>query len=322
MRVVERFKQLNGFAKFAWFIVAYNILVIIWGAFVRASKSGDGCGSHYPLCDGSNLVPLNPTTATIIEFTHRLTTGLDGILVLALVIWAFLTFAQGSQVRRAAIFSFVFILTEGAIGAGLVLFELVAENKSIARALSMSAHLVNTLILLLFLSLTSWFASGGKAIALHGNERRAMFLGLGLFLVALVGMSGAASALGNTLYPGRELSDALNQPDVPVLTKALVWLELWHPFLSVVASIYLIALAQPLRQSRHGEWTSRFANSTLFLIGGQMVFGALTLIFLAPIWMQLVHLLLAQLMWISLVLLAATALGEPKFTHATNEKIV
>jgi heme A synthase len=319
MRLVEHFKSLSSFAKFAWFVVAYNILVIMWGAFVRASKSGDGCGNHYPLCDGSNLVPLNPTIATVIEFLHRVTTGLDGIIVLALVIWAFYAFAKRHRVRRAAVLSFVFILTEGAIGAGLVLFELVAENKSLARAVSMSAHLVNTLILLLFLSLTAWFASGGKVIRIRENARRALFLGLGLLLVALVGMSGAVAALGNTLFPGRELSEALNQPDVPLLVKAFVWLEIWHPFLSVVTSIYLIAVVQPLRSARNSAWIKRFANGTLLLIGAQMIFGTLNLVFLAPIWMQLVHLLLAELMWIALVLLFAAALAEPKFAYAANE---
>lgn len=323
MRLVEHFKRLSGFAKFAWFLVAYNILVIIWGAFVRASKSGDGCGSHYPLCDGINIVPLNPTIATVIEYLHRVTTGLDGVLVLALVIWAFLVFAKGQQARRTAVLSFIFILTEGAIGAFLVKFELVANNISVNRALTMSFHLVNTLILLFFLSLTAWFASGGKSINWRGNERRAIFLGLGLFLVVMVGMSGAVAALGNTLFPGRELSEALNQPDVPIIVKAFVWLELWHPFLSVVTGIYLIAFIQPLRQLRNDEWTRRFATYTLLIIGGQIIFGVLTLILLAPVWMQLIHLLLAESLWIALVLLSASALSAPSLTaRSTNENFV
>ena len=320
MRFVEPFKQLNAFAKFAWFMVGYNVLVIIWGAFVRASKSGDGCGSHYPLCDGANLVPLDPTLATVIEFLHRVTTGLDGVLVLVLCIWAFLAFGKRNPVRRVAVFSLVFILTEGAIGAFLVKFQLVADNISLNRAVTMSFHLVNTLILLLFLTLTAWFASGGQTLKIRGNERRAAFVGLGLFLVVLIGMSGAVSALGNTLFPGHELSEALKQPNVPLVLKVFIWLELWHPFLSVLTSIYLIALAQPLRSIRSAVWTRRFANSALLIIGTQVIFGTFTLIFLAPIWMQLVHLLLAQLMWISLILLSATALAEPKFAHAADDR--
>ena len=44
--------RLNRFAKLAWAVVAVNLLVIVWGAYVRASFSGDGCGDHWPLCNG------------------------------------------------------------------------------------------------------------------------------------------------------------------------------------------------------------------------------------------------------------------------------
>lgn len=318
MKLIEHFKQLSRFAKFASFVVAYNVLVIIWGALVRASKSGDGCGSHYPLCNGE-VIPLNPTLKTIIEFSHRATSGLALLFVLALVIWAFVAFKRKNPIRFYAALSLVMILFEAAIGAFLVKFEFVAGNVSVNRAVIMSLHLVSTLILLIFIVMTAWYASGGKPIIIRGQERRAAFVGIGLFLVGLVGMSGAVSALGNTLYPGRELSEAFHQPDVSFLVKAFVWLELWHPFLSILASIYLIALAQPLRSIRRSEWTRIYANSTLLLIGGQMIFGTLTLVFLAPIWMQLVHLLLADLMWIALVLMSAAALSESKFTFAASE---
>jgi heme A synthase len=303
--------NLSRFAKFAWFVLAYNILVILWGAFVRASKSGDGCGSHWPLCNGE-VVPLEATTKTLIEFTHRVTSGIDGPLVLGLVIWAFLISSKSSSVRRFAVLSFIMVLFEAAIGMFLVKFEFVADNVSTNRAILMSIHLVSTLILLFFMTMTAWYASGGKAIIWRGNERRATLIGVGLFLVGLVGMSGAVSALGNTLFPGRELAEAFVQPDVSLLVKTFVWLQLWHPFLSVLTSIYLIALAQPLRSAKNNEWTRRFANLTLLLIGTQMVCGVLNMFLHAPIWMQLVHLLLADFMWIALVLMSVSALSQNK----------
>lgn len=303
--------NLSRFAKFAWFVVAYNILVILWGAFVRASKSGDGCGSHWPLCNGE-VVPLEATTKTLIEFTHRVTSGIDGPLVLGLVIWAFLVSSKGSLVRRFAVLSLLMVLVEAAIGMFLVKFEFVADNVSTNRAILMSIHLVSTLILLFFMTMTAWYASGGREIIWRGNERRAALIGVGLFLVGLVGMSGAVSALGNTLFPGRELAEAFEQPDVSLLVKTFVWLQLWHPFLSVLTSIYLIALAQPLRSAKNSEWTRRFANWTLLLIGTQMVCGVLNMFLHAPIWMQLTHLLLADLMWIALILMSVSALSQNK----------
>ncbi|HZQ07656.1 MAG TPA: COX15/CtaA family protein, partial [Anaerolineae bacterium] len=134
--------QLNRFAKFAWFVVAYNVLVILWGAFVRASGSGAGCGSHWPLCNGE-VIPLNPSTARLIEFTHRTMSGIALLLVLALVIWAFGAYPRG-RVRTGAIASGVFIILEALIGASLVLFGWVGMDQSTQRVYSISLHLVNT----------------------------------------------------------------------------------------------------------------------------------------------------------------------------------
>ena len=148
------------FAAYAWCVLAFNILVVLWGAYVRASGSGAGCGSHWPLCNGE-VVPRSPALATIIEFTHRVTSGLALALVAGLVAWAFRAFPRRHPARLGAVLSLAFILSEALIGAGLVLFEHVAKNASTARAWSLSAHLVNTLTLLACLALTAWWASGG-----------------------------------------------------------------------------------------------------------------------------------------------------------------
>lgn len=319
--MLSKFLSLNRFARFAWFLVAYNIFIIVWGALVRASKSGDGCGSHYPLCNGE-FVPPNPTLATIIEFTHRLTSGFDGILVLTLAVWALVWFRKNKFVVWAAILSLVFTIVEGAIGAFLVKFELVAGNVSLNRAIVMSFHLVNTLILLMFLTATAYFASGGAPLKIRGSERRALFIGFALLLVALVGMSGAVSALGNTLFPGRELSEALLQPDVPFLLKLFVWIQFLHPALSVVTSFYLVILIQPLRAARNSLETRMTANAALALVAAQMLFGVLLQISLAPIWMQLVHLLLAELMWIALVVLSAATLAYKSTDETVQQKFI
>src|SRR5262245_33905607 len=143
----------DRFAKYAWFALAFNLLVIVWGAFVRASSSGAGCGSHWPLCNGE-IIPSSPTIKTLIEYSHRLSGGLATLVVAVLLVWAFRAYAPRHQMRRLAATAMFLMLTEGAIGAGLVLFEMVAENKSIARGLSISAHLVNTFLLGGILTLT------------------------------------------------------------------------------------------------------------------------------------------------------------------------
>jgi heme A synthase len=94
--------------------------VILWGAFVRATGSGAGCGSHWPLCNGE-LVPRAPQVETVIEFIHRATSGLAFLLVLGLFVLAWRVYPKGDLVRRAAALSFLFIVTEALVGAGLVL---------------------------------------------------------------------------------------------------------------------------------------------------------------------------------------------------------
>ncbi len=192
--------KLSRFAWYAWGVLAYNILVILWGAFVRASGSGAGCGSHWPTCNGE-VIHWPEQTETLIEFTHRLTSGLALILIVGLLVWAFRSYPKGHPVRVGAVLSFIFILTEALIGAGLVLFGWVDENASAARAVAIAIHLVNTFILLAVLTLTAWWASpGGKPLQLKNSWLNGA-LGLGFLAILGVGATGAVIALGDTLFP-------------------------------------------------------------------------------------------------------------------------
>src|SRR3954452_12721405 len=155
----------NTFARFAWFVLGFNLLVIIWGVFLRASKSGDGCGQHWLTCQGE-VVPSAPELKTVIEFSHRITSSLAGILLIVLLAWAYRRWRsektqQSSLVLRTAFCSFLFVVIEGLLGAGLVLTGNTAENLSPERPLWMAGHLINTFILLAFLTLTARYASGG-----------------------------------------------------------------------------------------------------------------------------------------------------------------
>src|ERR1700732_3618630 len=102
--------QMRGVTRFAWAVVWYNVLVILWGALVRATGSGAGCGNHWPLCSGE-VVPQTPALATLIEFTHRATSGIDVVLVAVLVVWAFRAFPRRHPARRGATLSGFFLAT-------------------------------------------------------------------------------------------------------------------------------------------------------------------------------------------------------------------
>ena len=128
--------HLSRFTKYAWFVLIYNIFVILWGAYVRATGSGAGCGSHWPTCNGE-IIPRADEVETLIEFTHRLTSGLAFLLVLGMLIWALRAYPKGHRVRKASGAAMIFIISESLVGAGLVLFEWVAGNISASRVIVM-----------------------------------------------------------------------------------------------------------------------------------------------------------------------------------------
>ena len=304
-------------ARFAWFVVAYNLLVIIWGAFVRASKSGDGCGVSYPLCNGM-IVPHAAEIKTLVEFMHRVSTAPALILVIILVVWTFRRFPRKHLARKMAALSLFFILTEGAIGAALVLYRMVAHDDSVERVFSMSAHLVNTFILLAVLALTAVYASG-KRLIIRSNEISAGVYAVLLAGMILVGMSGAVAALGDTLFPSVSLAEGLRK-DFSETAHYLIRLRVWHPVLSItVGCLAALVAAWQLRQKQISDELKRISIAVIALVAAQLVAGVINVLLLAPIWMQLVHLLLADLLWISLILLAANNLSESAETDGEIE---
>jgi len=298
--------KLNRFATYAWAALGYNLLVIMWGAYVRASVSGDGCGSHWPLCNGE-IIPSTGQVKTLIELTHRLSSGVALLLVVGLVVWARRAYPKKHTVRQAAMFSLLFIITEALIGAGLVLFRMVAENASIARAFWMSGHLVNTFLLLAALTLTAWWASGGERARIRGQGTIIAVFVAALIGMLILGVSGAVTALGDTLFPASSLAEGLQKYSSPT-AHILLPLRILHPVIAIAVGVYLIFVASIARSQRPGVWTKRLAVVLVALVLIQLGAGALNVKLLAPTWMQLVHLLLSDLVWIALMLLMTVAL--------------
>ncbi len=301
--------ELNRFAKFAWSTLAYVLVVIVWGAYVRASGAGAGCGSHWPLCNGE-IIPRTPTIKTLIEYSHRLSSGLALVLVVVMLIWAFRAYGRKHPARIGAALSMFFMLTEAAIGAGLVLFEYVAENKSIARALWMSGHLINTFLLVAAMSLTAWAATTGERFKVRGQGTINWLFAAAIIGTLILGVSGAVTALGGTLFPVTSLAEGLKQ-DLSPTAHVLIRLRFFHPFIAVVVGAFLILTGWLARAWRSGEWTKPLANALIALVIIQLGAGLINLLLHAPIWLQLVHLLMSDLIWIALALLAFTALAQP-----------
>ena len=301
------------FATRAWGILAYNLLVILWGAVVRATGSGAGCGSHWPLCQGE-FVPRAPEVETLIEFSHRISSGLALISVVLLLVWAVRTFPKGHLARKGAWLSMFFMITEALLGAALVLFEYVAFDQSVARAYWMAAHLVNTFLLLAALTLTAWWASGHSAWRWRGQGAVRWLIVVAWLALLLLGVSGAITALGDTLAIRGGIS-----PTESAMVAQLVALRIYHPLLAVVVGAVLAIVAWQLMTRRPTPDTQRWGRTLIVIFGLEFVLGAINVALKAPVWMQLVHLLAADLLWISLILLTASALATYGEVAPTRE---
>jgi cytochrome c oxidase assembly protein subunit 15 len=293
-------KTSRALVRFAWAVVGYNVLVILWGALVRATGSGAGCGNHWPLCNGQ-VIPLSPRVDTVIEFTHRCMTGGSIFVVLGLLVWTFRTTAKGQAARVFAVTSTVLLVNEAFLGALLVKLGYVTGNQSMGRVLVLSIHLSNTLLLLAALTLTARLLGTGqpwRELGVGGAKKVWAFVGLAATLV--VGVSGSLAALGDTLFPASSLRAAFAQ-DFAEGSPWLLRLRGVHPVSAVVAAIFVLWL---VRQARRAG-AARLAVLVLALLGFQFALGLADVLLLAPVWMQILHLLGADLYWVALVTLAA-----------------
>lgn len=287
------------FTRFAWVTLGWNFLVILWGAFVRATGSGAGCGSHWPLCNGE-VIPPSPTVQTLIELTHRLSSGLALLAVLALVWYARRLWPLGHAVRRWAWISLALILVEALLGAGLVLLEYVERNASAGRALYLCAHLTNTFLLLAALAATAWHAMAEHRWSFRSTDP---WLKGALAAILLASVTGAVAALGDTVYPAVSMLEGVRQEFSPE-SPALLRLRLIHPVVSVSAAVVVLIAAF---HSTRGRWQRAIAAGVVV----QLAAGAVNVLLLAPVWMQLLHLALAAALWLLVFAATLPALRPP-----------
>lgn len=305
--------------QYAFFVLAFNIFVMVFGAFVRASGSGAGCGSHWPLCNGV-VVPRAPALETIIEFTHRITSGMTIILIIILAILVYRAFAKGHPARKAVVWVVVFIIVESLIGAVLVLFDLVVHNTSAARVFAMITHLVNTLLLLGSLTLVIWTIRP-KVESIPPPARLKLLLVLGLGAVVLTTASGAIAALGDTIFPDSSLLSGLQQ-DFSETAHILVRLRVYHPVIAVFTGLFLIWSGLQFRKHLPARLARPLVTGLVVLVAVQLLAGLVNVILLAPIWMQLVHLSLTTFIWITYVTCGILLWMKPDLPAGIGQKQV
>ncbi len=292
------------FARFAWGVLAYNVVVILWGALVRATGSGAGCGGHWPLCNGE-LLPNVSQIGTVIEFTHRIMSGVALVLVVGMFAWARRAFPPRHGARRWTGWALVFILTEALLGASLVLLGHVARNESVGRVYSLGTHLINTFLLLASLALAAWFSGQETRPAPNRHTRAFSSTTAGpLVALVLVAVAGVITALGDTLFPSHSLAEGMRD-DFSSTASFLIRLRIIHPILAVGAGFIVALVAFPEYRARHTDRLRALSGWLLALFATQFAVGTSTIVLQAPLSLQLLHLFLADSIWILLVLFTA-----------------
>jgi heme A synthase len=300
-------KRARVYSIYAVITALYTVFVILWGAFVRVTGSGAGCGQHWPTCHGE-IIPRAQTLETLIEVTHRATSGLCMLLIVGLYLLARWAFPKGHRSRFGALLCVVFIIIEALVGASIVLLEYVAYDDSAARAGWMALHLVNTYLLMAVVYLAWWWGKGNRAIQLRVSSPARTFFILAAVGIAIVSVTGAITALGDTLYPiagGTTLSDRITGGEMS--GHYLVRLRVVHPVLACTVALYLMTAPWNVATDR----TKPAAMLITVAAITQVLFGLANVYLAAPAGMQLGHLFLALVVWLSVVNFAAETMSEP-----------
>lgn len=297
---------MTKFNRYAWFVVFYNVAVILWGAVVRATGSGAGCGNHWPRCNGE-IIPTPEAIETVIEFSHRITSVLSGLFVLLLVAGAFYYYKKKSLARRWAVISGVFLVLEAWIGMLLVRRDLVAYNMSVERAWVVAWHLINTFLLVGSLVVTARVSGKGSGKIKIEKNIISILLGIGVVLVLLFNAAGAVTALGDTLFPPESIRQGLRQ-DMDPASNFLIRLRVIHPLLAVVTSYYIFRVCGYIRSQYKDDQLANWINKLNMIILAQIAIGFINLFLLTPIFLQIIHLLFALLFWIVFVMVILNAL--------------
>ena len=300
-RIINAIRNGRGLPTYAAFVVGFMVLVILEGAVVRATGSGAGCGAHWPLCNGE-ILPHHPRLATIIEFTHRSLTGICTTLVAVLIAWTFLARPRGDRVRKAAVATGILLITEGALGALLVLGHYVENNASTARVVVQCVHFTNTMLLLAAMTLTWFWMRPRETTQLCPTGRIAATFAL--LATILTGATGSVAALADTLFPSPTFRAALAQ-DFSSTAPLLIRMRWIHPAATILTFAATLWLLPQLKPSPR-RWLA-------VLLFAQLALGIADVFLLAPLSLQVLHLLFADLFWIALIT-ASSSLLESKST--------
>lgn len=292
----------------AWIALGATLLAIVMGAVVRGTLSGDGCGASWPGCDGAIIPGSSDDTAQLIEFSHRVISGVSLLVTIGLVWAVFRAFRAPHPARTAALYSLGFLVAEALIGAVIVLYGWVAHDRSAARQVSVPLHVVNTFLLTASMALTIWLIAGRPAPRLRG-QRHLLTRVAGLAgLMLLVAATGATTSIADTLFGADSVREGIQQ-DLSSESALIVRLRVLHPFVAVTTGVLVVLFARAHLDEAEHRGLALPAWMLIFGVAGQAVLGVVHIALLTPLATALVHLAVAQVLWLALVFLAITLLS-------------
>ena len=267
-----------------------SILSILAGAIVRATGSGDGCGASWPTCNG-RVIPSLETSSEIIEFSHR---SISGVLLIVTLLLFIKSKDPDTPLLHKKIINYLtfFVLLEAAIGAVIVIYEWVGLNSSLPRIIAVPLHLVNTFALLGFYTLIFYLLRESENKLSNFFDKR---IKIAFVLFFLTGATGSITALADVLFPSASFVEGFIE-DFDSTSEVLTRLRILHPFVSTILSIFLF--------SESNRFKKEFAIDTstikvLVIVG--VILGVLNVVSNIILPLSILHLLLADLLWITYV---------------------
>lgn len=297
----------KGLTRFGWVALGYTTFVILFGAFVRASLSGDGCGAHWPTCNGEVFPNITEGGKMLVEFGHRVTSAVVLPLMIILVVWARKIFPKGHAGRKWPVAALFFTLLEAAIGAKLVLRGWVVQDDSVARVVVQSFHLLNTYFLLGAIAMTIYYAAGRRPQPVRQSTVLKVAVYAPLVGMLLLGVTGAIAALGDTIFPAASLREGIANDFSPT-AHFLERLRVLHPLIATSVGVMVMALYGYVAHIRPNEQLKRVGRWVVGLYLFQMAFGLTNLLLNAPVAMQVGHLLISNAIWVGAILFTAMAM--------------
>jgi len=267
-----------------------SILSILAGAFVRATGSGDGCGSTWPTCKGK-IIPQLSDTSEVIEFSHR---SISGILLIVTLVIFFKSrnISKGSIVRTTVNFLTFFVVFEAAIGAVIVLYEWVGLNSSLPRIIAVPIHLVNTFGLLACYAILYKILFHNFKNINQLWDRRFVFV---TFLFLISGATGSITALADVLFPSVSLYEGLME-DFDRTSELLTRLRILHPIVATGLSAVLIIESRKIQKDYKID--VKFLQLLVIIA---VTLGILNVLSNIVLLLSIFHLAIADLLWITYI---------------------